>query len=466
MTDTTWLQFLPHDVSEWRDTTLVDMPDTLDWLVVTNGTQAIEFRRSVTNRMWRIVRPLQARADNLRLVTALQQLQTAKVSQFTNDDSKADLTAYGLEPAAMDVWLGAGTNLLTALHAGKEVPGAAGEIFARREGWNTVVTTAKEPLAPWRGTVNEFRDPNVLELTAIPAEIEVRGDNNYTLQLRGSNVWIEAGEKFPVDVDRVRDLVRTLTNLRIADFAQDVVTASGLQSFGLATPFRQITLRGMAGDTNSTIVQLFFGASTTNGQVYVKRADEDFVYAVNTADTGLLTFSGDFFRAPEIWRFSETNVAQVTVQQNGKTLQLIRNGTNDWSLAAGSQGIINTAAVKETVHRLGELDALFWVQRNVPDSQIGRTTNSLSIAIELKSGEKYSVDFGAQQFLPSASTGRGGGGDTGWGTMDVYLPAGALPVGGRFIGHSGGHTLRARGATRPTRARFPQPKVSPRCLQG
>lgn len=405
VTGTSWLQFLPHDVNDWRDTTLVDVPDTLDWLVITNGAQAIELRRDATNRLWRMVRPWQARANNERIVTALQQLGMAKVSRFVSDDPKADLTAYGLEPAALDVWLGSGTNLLTAVHVGKDVSGTAGDVFARREGWNTVVTTPKEPLAAWRGAVNDFRDTNLLELTVPVAEIQVRGENNFTLRLDGSNSWTEVGEKFPVDPDRVADLVMTLAGIHIADFVQDVVTASGLQSYGLApAPSRQITLRRVAGDTNHVIAQLLFGQTTTNGQVYVKRGDENFVYAVPSGSLSLMTLPGDYYRDRHIWNFSETNVAMVTLRQNGKTRQLIRNGTNDWSLAAGSQGIINPPAVEETVHRLGELTSSGWVGRKFRDFEdIGLTTNSLTLTIELKSGQKYSITFG-KPLSPNATT--------------------------------------------------------------
>jgi hypothetical protein len=132
VTDTAWLQFLPHDANDWRDTTLVPVPDTLNWLVITNGTQAVELRRDVTNRLWRMERPLPARANNLRVVTAIQQLRSARVSRFVNDDPKADLTTYGLEPAALDIWLGNGTNLVSAVHVGKAVTGLTGEVFAAR----------------------------------------------------------------------------------------------------------------------------------------------------------------------------------------------------------------------------------------------------------------------------------------------------------------------------------------------
>ena len=394
VTDTSWLQFLPHEATDWRDTTLVDTPATVDWIVITNGTKAIELRRDVTNHLWRMIRPLQARADSLRIVTALQQLRTAKVSQFVSDDPKADLPGYGLEPASFDVWLGTGTNLLTAVHAGKDTAANPGQMFARRDGWNAIVTTAKEPLAPWRGTVNDFRDPRLLELTAPVAEIEVRGDINFTLQQRGSNAWAVAGEKFPTDADKVTSYLRMLAALRVA-FVQDVVTGPGLPRFGLTNPPpRQITLRAAVGDTNRVIAQLLFGASTTN-QIYVKRGDEDCVYALALDDWKALPSSGEEFRDRRVWSFSETNVTQVTVRQNGKMAQLVRTGTNQWSVAAGS-ALIMPPAVEETVHRLGELTVAGWLGRKFNAPDIGLTTNSLSVTIELKTGEKYAVDFGGE----------------------------------------------------------------------
>ena len=93
----------------------------------------------------------------------------------------------------------------------------------------------------------------------------------------------------------------------------------------------------------------------------------------------------------------ETNVAQVTLRQNGKTRQMIRTGDNKWSLAPGSQGIINPPAVEETLHRLGELTAAGWVGHNVTaPEKYGLNTNNLSFTVELKTGEKLSVDFGAE----------------------------------------------------------------------
>lgn len=404
--DADWLKFIPPGVEAWRDTTLVDAGHNVDWIVLTNGTKAIELRKDVTNHLWRMIRPFPARADTERITDALLHLQTARVGQFISDDSKADLTAWGLQPAELDLWLGHGTNFISALHVGKSSTNDPALVFARRGDWGVVVTTAREPLLPWRGSVNDFRDPHLLELTAPVAEIEVRGQTDFTLQRHGSNDWRIVGGKFPADADNVQLYLKALAGLRVADkdgFVKDVVTKPDLPTYGLATPARQIILRSVAGDTNSVIVQLSFGTNENN-EVFVQRADEDFVYAVAASDLVGLPDAAWEFRDRRIWSFTEADVAKITIHQDGKTRQIIRNGPNKWSLAPGSQGMVNPPALEETAHRLGELTAYgAWLDHNLTDPEKhGWTTNNLQITVELKNGEKDTVDFGTE--LPKVQT--------------------------------------------------------------
>jgi hypothetical protein len=312
-----------------------------------------------------------------------------------------------LQPADLDLSLNHGTNFISAIHTGKSPANDAAQIYAKREGWDTVVTTAKEPLAPWRGTVNDFRDPHLIELAAPVAEIEVHGRNNFTLQQQDSNDWKIVGEKFPADAENVQLFIKLLADLRVAEFVKDVVTAPDLPAYGLATPTRQIILRSVAGDSNAVIAQLDF-AVQTNG-VFIHRADEDFIYSITPEDCKILFGDSSLFEAGwqfrdrRVWNFSEADVAQITLRQSGKTRTLVHDGPNKWSLAAGSQGIINPPALEETAHRLGELAAAGWVGRNVTEPEkFGLAPDNLEITVELKSGEKLSTAFGTE--LSSAHT--------------------------------------------------------------
>jgi Domain of unknown function (DUF4340) len=391
-----WLQFLPHMANDWRDTSLVEATGAGDWIVVTNGTKTLEFRRDATNQVWRMIRPLAARADATRIAAALQQLRDGRVAQFITDDPRADLSNYGLQPADLSVWLGQGTNLTAGVSVGKNPAENPALVFTRREGWNAVVTADKNHFSGWRGAVNDYRDSHLFALTTPVAEIEVRGEENYLLTQSDSNAWAVAGEKFPADTDNVGTFLKLLAGLRVAEFVKDVATPADLQSFGLATPNHQIILRAKAGATNSTLVQVLFGTNDT-GRVLVKRTDEDFVYALKAEDVGRLPEHGWEFRDRAIWNFSETNIAQVTLRQNGRTRGLVRTGENKWSLGPNSQGIINPPAIEETMHRLGSLTVAGWVGRNLTaPEKYGLNPGNLSITVELKSGEKLDLSFGAE----------------------------------------------------------------------
>jgi hypothetical protein len=187
--------------------------------------------------------------------------------------------------------------------------------------------------------------------------------------------------------------------MRVAEFVNNVVTAPDLPAYGLDLPKVQVTLRSAAGDTNAVIAQLFFGTNQDN-KVFVRRPDEDFIYAVTAEDFNRIPESGWEFRDRQIWNFKEADVVQITLRQNGKTRQLVHNGVNIWALAAGSQGIINSPAVEETTHRFGDLSTPGWVARGPENAdRLGFRPDNLSATFELKGGEKLTVDFGAT--LPS-----------------------------------------------------------------
>jgi hypothetical protein len=366
-----------------------------DSIVLTNGTKVIELRRDATNRLWRMIRPLQARADTDRITDALQRLQAARVTQFVTDDPKADLTSFGLQPADLDLWLGHGTNLTAGIHAGKSPADDSTQVYAKRDEWDAVVTTPMDSFSPWHGAVNDFRDPHLLELTAPVAEIEVAdGTNGFTLQRQGSNDWRVAGEKFPVDTDSVQDFLKALAGTSVARFVEDVATAPDLPKYGLAMPQRQITLRSAIGDTNAVIAQLQFGTNQNN-EVFVRRADEASIYSITAEDFNRVDEADWEFRERQIWNFTPNDVAEITLHQNGRTRQLIHNGREKWSLAAGSQGVIEGKYIEQSAQQLGGLTAYGWVGRNVTNpEQFGFNTNNLQIVVELKSGQKLSVDFG------------------------------------------------------------------------
>ena len=406
VTDAAWLQMLPHTVNDWRDTALVSSTANIDWIVITNGTKAIELHRDPSNHLWRITRPLPARADTEHVTALLQSLGGAQSSRFVTDDSRADLAGYGLQPAELDVWLGRDTNLLTAIHAGKPTTDNPDQVYARREGLDSVVAVADEVLAPWRGAVNDFRDPHLLPRLVSPVnEIELVGAKNILLRNQGSNHWQVAGEKFPVDLEKIEDFVKLVDGLHIAEFVKDNNTPADLSGFGLNPPGQSIILRAQAGDTNSTIARLCFGATDTN-RIFVKCDGENSVYALAKDDLVRMPEGGWDFRDRHIWNFAATNITRIVLNESGKTRTFLQVAAGKWLLAAGSSGgnkDLNLAAVDQAARYLSQFTVTGWVERNVTNlTKFSLRPENLQITLELKTGEKYTTGFGLE--LPSANT--------------------------------------------------------------
>jgi hypothetical protein len=399
LVDADLLKLIPRSVDEWRDTGLVDLAAfAFDRIIVSNAATVIEVQHFATNNSWVMHRPVRGRADGPRMIGLLQQLHALRVSEFLTD-SPADLEVYGLQPPELEISLAQGTNVAAVLEFGKSPATNAAVVHARRQGTSTIVTVPKEPLAPWRAPANDFRDPQLIAVPRPPDQIEFRGGEGFTLRRESSNAWRAAGQEFRVDSGLAYELVTALTRFQIVHF-KDAVTEPDLPGYGLASPSRQIILRAGVtngpGITNVVIADLAFGA-TNEGRVFVRRADENPIYAVLLSEYQKLPVAAWQFRERRLWSFTTNDVARLTIRQGEKVRQLIRNGPNSWSLDQGSQGVINNFAIEEAAHRFGELAATWWLARG--ESALpahGFSPNGHSLEFELKSGQKLSVVFGGK----------------------------------------------------------------------
>src|SRR5208337_3570244 len=116
-------------------------------------------QRDPTNRLWRMVWPLDARANHARIEESLQKLQGLRIRQFVSDDPKPELEPLGLAPAELEIGFAKGTNNLVLLQFGRSPTNDSTSVFARRAGQTGVFTVNKDLLQAWCAFLNDFRDP-------------------------------------------------------------------------------------------------------------------------------------------------------------------------------------------------------------------------------------------------------------------------------------------------------------------
>jgi hypothetical protein len=75
---------------------------------------------------------------------------------------------------------------------------------------------------------------------------------------------------------------------------------------------------------------------------------------------------------------------------------MLHKAQYEWALAPGSQGIIEPLSTEETVRGLCHLAATAWVARGETNRAAFGCTNTHSITIELKTGDRFTMEFGRE----------------------------------------------------------------------
>lgn len=399
--DASLLKLIPRSANDWRDTTLLNLDAPFDRIAVTNNSKAFVLRRD-PNLLWRVVDPFPARADNARIEDSLRRLHALRVRQFVSDDPKADLDSFGLANPDTQLALAHGTNPPVLLQFGKIATNDPSQIYARRADQNTIVTVTTNALAPWRGiSANDFRDPHLLTLTEPVQMLEVHAqDHPFSLVANPTNdSWRVLPENFPADATAVQDCLSLMGNLKIIDFAKDVVNAPDWPKYGLDPPARRYILKAVPGPsstTNTLLADLYFGFATNQpNRVYARRADETSVYAVSPDDFAKLPYAPYQLRERKLWSFSTNDIAGITIHQAGKIRSILRAEAYKWSLAPGSQGVVDDIPLEETVRGLCQATAADWAGFGPTNfSRFGFTNPPYEVTFDLKNGQKASIQFG------------------------------------------------------------------------
>ncbi len=402
VTESAPVDYLPMTATDWRDPTFAPLSGIkFNRAVVRAGTREFEVQRDSTNQVWRLTKPRSARVDNGLLEQLFQQLQATRVTQFVSDIPGSDLEPYGLQPPELMLTLADATNNVLIFEFGKSPTNEAGTVFARRSTFPTIVTVPKELPARLRAPYTDFLDRRLIEVAPdAVSRIEVRAAERFELQKLTNGSWrVVEPVNFPADPGLVAVFFKRLNALQISDVAKEVVTDLDFPTYGLAPPAAQYALKRFdaAANTNPLLAEIDFG-SVQDHRIFARRTDENSVYAVKLDDALALPQHAFELHDRRIWHFSTNQVASMTITVKTNTWKLLRTGDEQWTLAPGSQGIINPFALDETAFQLGQLWSRAWV---IPGdgnlSRFGFEETGHKLSVQLNTGDKpqtLSVEFG------------------------------------------------------------------------
>jgi hypothetical protein len=397
---------LPRTFQDWRDAALINLAGVAwDRMEVRTAGRGFAIQTDRTNRVFYLSKPTPARVDAAKLDALLRRILPARVERFENDNPRADLEPYSLQAPEAELVFGLGTNDVVVVQFGKSPTNDSSLVYARRLSNTNIVLVPRAVLDALQTSHSELRDLRLLSFQPSQVdEIEAVTPERFAVQGQTSGSWILAGlQPIPADASLVREWIERLAHLE-GNVEKDVVT--DFASYGLATPTRQYVLK--TGVTNAlgilisnrVIAHLDVGGRQ-GGEFFARSrgADENTVHSVPAAEIDRLPTTAWQVRDRRVWSFTTNQVTRATIRQHGYTRQFNRSPAGEWTLASGSQGVINTFGIEESVYRLGQLRAAVWVDRGEDKREhYGITDLSHKITLELKDGDKprvISVEFGS-----------------------------------------------------------------------
>ncbi|MCD6050387.1 MAG: hypothetical protein K0Q55_1790 [Verrucomicrobia bacterium] len=381
---------LPPTSASWRDRFLMPGGMVFNRIEIHAGNRVTEFQRDDTNQMWRITKPITARADNVRIKDMIQQWRDWDVKFFATDNPLAtELEKFGFKPPELELLLGQGTNHVFGLQFGLPLKDQQ-DILALRSSHTNLVVVRQEP---WVETLRsqwlDFRERRLLTFApSVPDLIEVQSDERFRLQRQTNGMWMVLDEtNFVVDTVLVNEMLMNLNNLDVLDFEKDNVT--DWKDYGLAVPAHSYTLsaggtNAATAGTNAIIAQLELG-KVEGIKIFARRVDESSAYSLLDGVARKLPRTLFHLRDRRVWKFNTNDVKRISIEQEGRKQELVRNAKSIWSLGEGFQGMVNPFAVEETVHRLGEMQAVRWIERGpAAAGKYGVNTQSHGITLTLQ----------------------------------------------------------------------------------
>ena len=371
------LSLLPTNQFRWRDLTVLNLEGVPFLQIMVHSTNSdFVLERPATNGLWKMTKPIEARADTPKINDWLAQLQSLRVQGFPADDARGP-EASAAPGAAPNLQLDltflrdfSETNKLLELQVGNSPAGRTNRALARRLQPPGLIEIDNAPLAPWEGDWINFLDRHLLGLSpGLIGSIAVSGADigKFSVEKAADGAWrvnCADGETFPADEMLMKEWFFNLTNIQVVIPRSPTADKS---LFGLDNPAGpllryQVFSAPATGQTNPLMADLLFGLGTNQPlRIYEMGGDEKYVNSIDPRQFSLLPNACWELRDRAIWHFQSNQVTAIDIHQLGADLRYTRDTNNQWVLPRKYYQITPVQpAIEETLYQMGRLRAIYW----------------------------------------------------------------------------------------------------------
>jgi hypothetical protein len=324
--------------------------DDIEEVQIQAANDTTHLKKSGTT--WSIVEPVQADADAGELSSITSNLASFEVSRVV-DEKPADLKAFGLEPARVDVRFKAkGNGAEHRVLIGDKTP-TGGDLYAKLPDSPRVFLVASYLEASFNKTTFALRDKAVLKVDRQKADgLELSsGSTQLAFKKTGESWSIVKPIAARADYAAVEGAIERLSSAQMQGLAENQNGTP--KEYGFDAPTATMTIR-----TGSSSATLTLG-KTENAVVFAKDASRPIVFTVApTLRTDVVKDLAEF-RRKDLFDFRSFTADRVELTRGGATQAFERSKDKDgkdvWKDAAGKA--VDTAKIEDLLAKVSGLRA-------------------------------------------------------------------------------------------------------------
>lgn len=259
-------------VFDLRDKRLLRVDDdTVVRLEVETSSGTLGFERDGTD--WRIVRPMEARADDFTVGDLSRAVRTAEMTEVLEEGEATGEYSFARPVATVRITDGSGTHELV-------VAQDEDDYFARSSDQKGVYAVSSTLGGSLDKQLADFRSKKLFDFGfADPARIEVRAGADAVAIVRSDGQWsLESGGGRELEGERVQTLLDRLRNLTATEFPSDI--AAEQARYGLDAPAIEAAVTADEEGAEAERVRI---SSAETAAVYAARDGEPTTYQVEQA---------------------------------------------------------------------------------------------------------------------------------------------------------------------------------------
>jgi len=325
--------------------------DKIDAIVILNGDEKIELRRS--DNRWRLETPIKDQADSSLIDNLLLDLgnwqKEGTISAKEIDADKSKLTEYGLNKPKLRLKL-IGQDKPPAILFGKDAA-LEGKMYVRFENSKETYLAGQSIKKEIDKKPEELRDRKLTDLiTAQVSRVILKTPaGEIELQKKGDRWEVLKPLRAPADDQKIGDLIAQVTASRIQQFVTD--DHSDLHAYGLAEPRGAITLFTQE-NKEGQLLQIGGVPEKEKDQVYVRFAPRGFVYTLPKKIEQILSTKPDDLRDRHLVRIDTNVLDRITIDAPGKGKAVLARKDENWTIASRNNAPANAGEVRRFIDTL------------------------------------------------------------------------------------------------------------------